>query len=350
MSEAWSSNATLDEIAGSLRDADDVTLLTHEKPDGDALGSTLALALALTRIGVDAAPVYTGAWSARFDPIVGSTPVVRLGAEPDLSRLPESPGVIVITDTGAWSQLAKVRPWLEPRTERAIVLDHHLHGDASVAPRRHIDTRDAAVCQSVALLCRRLLCVDRVDELPATIAEPLYLGLATDTGWFRHANVSPAVLRQAADLLDAGADHARLYRLTEQSESPCRLRLIGRALSSMDLIADGAGAITTLSLADIKECGSSGDDTGGLADMPLSIGSVRASATVTEVSARRAKVSLRSKSGDGDSATIDVNRVARALGGGGHAQAAGARIDAPLADARARVTRALEAALRESAP
>lgn len=342
----WVSTSTLDEIADALRNAPDAVLLTHEKPDGDALGSTLALARALTRLGADATPVYSGAWSARFDPIVGATPVLRLGETPDLSALPDDPAVIVIADTGAWSQLTTVRPWLEPRVERAVVLDHHLHGDPGVAPRRHIDTGDAAVCQSVALLCRRLLCVDRIDELPASIAEPLYLGLATDTGWFRHSNVSPEALRLAADLLDAGADHARLYRLIEQSESPCRLRLIGRALASMALIAGGAGAVITLSLEDVKACGASGDDTGGLADMPLAIGSVRASATITEIGARRAKVSLRSKSADGDEPAVDVNRVARALGGGGHAQAAGARLDLPLDEARARVIDALEAALQ----
>ena len=346
MPDTWITNTTLDDIAADLRGVSTVALLTHEKPDGDAVGSTLALARALERIGVDATPIYVGGWSARFDPIVGATRALRLSDTPDLATLPESPDRIVIADTGSWSQLAKVRPWLEPRSERAIVIDHHLHGDAGVAPRRHIDTGVAAVCESVATLCRRLLCVDRADELPSMIAEPLYLGLATDTGWFRHSNVTPGALRLAADLLDAGADHARLYRITEQSDSPCRLRLIGRALASLELVADDAGAVIALSRADLHDCCATGEETGGLTDMLLAVASVRVAACLTEVSDTRTKVSFRSKTGDGDFITVDVNRVARTLGGGGHAQAAGARLDLSLGDARARVVAAITDAVR----
>ena len=345
MTDAWKTNTTLDEIAADLRVAAEVVLLTHEKPDGDAVGATLALARTLARIGVPATPVYNGGWSARFDPIVSDTPVLRLGDNPDLTRLPESPARIVIVDTGAWSQLAKVRPWLEPRTDRSIVIDHHLMGDTSTAARRHIDTGVAAVCETIAQLCRRLLGVDRIVEFTPSIAEPLYLGLATDTGWFRHSNVSAHALRLAADLLDAGADHSRLYRLTEQSDNPCRLRLIGRALSSMRLVADDAGAIMTLSRQDLRDCHATGDDTGGLTDMLLSIASVRVAASLTEVGPTRTKISFRSKIGDNGDGAIDVNHIAHTLGGGGHAQAAGARLDLPMDEARQRVERALTDAL-----
>lgn len=344
MTTAWISNTTLDTIATELRDASTIVLLTHEKPDGDAVGSTLALARALTRIGISATPVFIGAWSPRFDPIVKATRVMFLDNDPDLSALPE-PDRIVITDTGSWSQLAKVRPWLESRTSRAIVIDHHLHGDGDTAPMRHIETAVAAVCQTIAELCRLLLCVDRVNELPAFVAEPLYLGLATDTGWFRHSNVTPDVLRMAADLIEAGADHAKLYRLTEQMDDPCRLKLIGRALASMELHANNAAATIVITHDDLKECGANQDDTGGLTDILLTMAPVRVGATLIEVSDTRTKISFRSKTGSNGLSTVDVNQIARQLGGGGHAQAAGARVDMPIAQARQRVAALLSESL-----
>lgn len=346
MTHAWRTNSTLETIASELRDAKSVVLLTHEKPDGDAVGSSLALARSLDKIGVNATPVFVGAWSARFDSIVGSTRALMLGDEPDLAALPADPSHIVITDTGAWSQLAKLRDWLEPQRGKTIVIDHHLHGDEAVATRLHIDTGVGAVCQTIAELCRLLLRVDRVSELPAEIAEPLYLGLATDTGWFRHSNVTPDGFRLAAELLEAGADHAKLHRLTEQTDRPARLRVIGRALSSLQMLGDDAIAIISLTFNDLKASDATLDDAGGLTDMLLTAAPVRAAASVTEVGVNRVKISLRSKTGVGEAPTIDVNQVARKLGGGGHAQAAGVRLDLPIDQARDRVAQALLDAIR----
>jgi len=345
MTNTWLTNTTLDDITEQLRDSQSVVLLTHDKPDGDALGSTLALARALTRLGVEATPVYFGAWPKRFDPIVASTHTLMLGDEPDLDLLPKDPSRIVIADTGAWSQLSKVRPWLEPRAERAVVIDHHLHGDTGTAPARHIETAAAAVCQTIAELCRRLLCVERINELPGDIATPLYLGLATDTGWFRHSNVTPTTLRCAADLLEAGADHSALYRLTEQMERPSRLRIIGRALSSLSLCAEDAVAVMSITRGDLKDVGADSGDSGGLTDMLLSMAPVRVAACLTEVSPTRTKISFRSKTGTDETPTIDVNKIARSLGGGGHAQAAGARLECAIDQAREQTTKAMTDAL-----
>ena len=345
MTSAWLTDIDLSAIAERLRAANSVTLLTHEKPDGDAVGSTVALALALNRIDVSATVAYAGAWTDRFNAIAAGATVIKLGDQPDLSKLPENPDVVVITDTGSWSQLSLVREWLEPRTDRAIVIDHHLHGDAGTAAHRHIDTDAAAVCETVAELCRTVLCLDHARELPRDIADALYLGLATDTGWFRHSNVTPDTLRLAAALLEAGADHAKLFRTTEQQDKPGRLRLFARALSSMELHHDNAIALITLTHDDLHTSGAEMNDAGGLTDMLLTIAQVRVGVSLTEVGEARTKISFRSKTGDGAVRTVDVNKAARTLGGGGHAQAAGARLDLPVAEAKARVLDALKGAL-----
>ncbi len=338
----WSSNATLAEVAARLRSARRVALVTHARPDGDAVGSTLALARALKRIGVRALPAYMGPWTHSFDEIIGDTETVRIGSWAQLPPGGVDPDLICVLDTGSWAQLTECRPWLEKHPERTIVIDHHLHGDPNVGTMRLINWSVAATCQPVAELCQTLLGVAEPAALPRDVAEPLYVGLATDTGWFRHSNVSPAVFSLAAGLLEAGADHTSLFEIIEQSDRPARLRLIGRALSGMDMHADDRVAVLAISRGDMEACGAEVEDTGGLSDLLLTVEKVQVAAVLTELEPRVTKVSLRSKAlRRQGGAFVNVNDVAKTVGGGGHAQAAGAKIKAPIAEAKRRVVAAI---------
>lgn len=339
--EPWGGNASLEEIAGALTRARRVVLLTHSKPDGDAVGSTLALARALHHRRVEAVPVYLNPWSPRFDGVVGPTRVIHEHHHTWADPFLESADAVAVCDTGSWPQLAGARAWLEPRAARTVLIDHHAHGDAAIAAQRHIDTSVAAACELIAELCARVMNVHGPRDLPVEVAEPLYLGVATDTGWFRHSNMSSRTLRLAADLVDAGVDHNRLYRLTEQAERPERLRLMDRALRSLRYLAGSRAALITLTHADFIETGATLDEAGGLNDLPMSVGSVRVTGVLIETEKGDVKVSLRSKAG-GDE--IDVNRIAQTLGGGGHFHAAGARMHVPLAQASERVSEAVERA------
>ncbi|MCA9311609.1 MAG: DHH family phosphoesterase, partial [Phycisphaerales bacterium] len=229
----WSTNTTLERIAVHLLGSRRIALLTHTRPDGDAVGSTIAVARALKHVGREAWPVYTGNWSPRFDPIVGHTPVVyeAPGCWED-SPLNDI-GAVLVLDTGSWSQLTEAHEWLEPRHAQTALIDHHAHGDADVADLRVINTKAAAACEIVGQLCCLIVGVDSPTQLPADIAEPLYVGLATDTGWFRHSNVSPAAFRLAGDLLEAGVDHDRIFEMVEQNDRPARLALMQKALASL---------------------------------------------------------------------------------------------------------------------
>lgn len=345
---AWGSTRTLDEIAASLRGLKRVAVMTHARPDGDAVGSTLAAARTLRMIGVEAWPVYMGLWSKRFDAVVGETKVVHqhhsVFKEAPLSDIDD----VLILDTGSWNQLSDAKAWLEPRTARAMVIDHHAHGDASVAAARYVETTAAAACEIVAGLCTKLLGLPTPARLPQEIAEPLLLGLATDTGWFRHSSTSAHVLRLAGDLVDAGARHNWLYQAVEQGDEPTRLRLVGRALDSLEMIGDGKVAMVTIRKRDIEETGGSLDDAGGLTDLPMAVGSVRVAVSVVEVEPNLTKVSFRSKAGTaplivGQPALldVDVNALAQTLGGGGHRHAAGAKMHMPLAEAVVKVRQAV---------
>lgn len=342
---AFTANATERDIADRLRKAGRIVVLTHAKPDGDAVGSSLALTRTLQHLGKTATPVFFPPWPSRMDPIVGATPLIHarhgMWDDPALQDI----DTVAVVDTGSWTQVADARPWLEPRAAQAVIIDHHAHGDPEMAPLRLIDVSAAAAAQIVARVSRELLGLRSFSELPLEVAEPLYLGLATDTGWFRHANVTADVLRLAADLIDAGVDQNRLYRQIEQNDSPNRLALIQRALAGMQLSANNRVAVITITLADAAASEASQDELGGLADLPQTIGSVRAAAVLTELEPQLVKVSLRSKAAEPGQQWVDVNAVAKQFGGGGHVHAAGAKIRLPLAEAREKVTKALVDAL-----
>jgi phosphoesterase RecJ-like protein len=347
---AWASTIDLPALAAWLRSRRRVVVLTHVKPDGDAVGSTIAVtrALNLMRPGTPgkpfATPWYFGPLPDWFEGVRGATEfrVITEQERAEHDRREEPDGVLIL-DTGTWSQLHDVREWLLARPEACAVLDHHRQGDADVAARRVVVTQAAAVCEPGAELCRLLLGKSAVRELPGEIAEPLYLGLATDTGWFQHSNVTPGALRLAADLMEAGVEHSRLFELVEQRDRPGRLRLMALGLKSLELLNNETVAVMTLRLSDFHEARAAPTDSGGFVELALGVGTVQVSCLITEAFVQEGgtnitKVSLRSKSGP---SAPDVNEVAKKLGGGGHVRAAGAKVSAGLEETRRRVVEAL---------
>lgn len=342
----WTSNSDLASLATWLRTCKRVVVLTHVKPDGDAVGSTTAAARAINlAAGREVAiPWYWGPLPDWMPSIIKGV-THRIIDEQNRADHDdrEDPDGILILDTGSWTQLHEVREWLLHRTSIAAVIDHHKQGDADVAARRVIQSDSAAVCEPVAELCRLLLNKPRLNQLPTEVAEPLYLGLATDTGWFKHSNVSPAALRTAAELLEAGVDHSSLYERIEQRDRTSRLKLMARALSSLELHDHDRIAILTLTLKDFHDCHAASTDTGGFSELALSAEKVQVCVLITEAfihpgDGNITKVSFRSKDGPN---SIDVNAAAKKLGGGGHIRAAGAKVSANIADTRKHVLAAL---------
>jgi len=337
----WSTNASLEAIADRIKRSRSLVCFTHSKPDGDAIGSTLALARAAERIGIQASVVYLAPFPPRFLPLLGETNVIHENESCwSRSELLDA-DAIAILDTGSWNQVETAKAYIERRTSMAVLVDHHAHGNGDIASNRFINTAAASCCEIVAELCRIMLGVASCRDLPAEVAEPLYLGVATDTGWFRYSNTTPATLRLAADLIDAGAHHVTLFQMSEQNDQPSRLRLVTRALANMKLLADNRVALIPLSKKDIEETGAQPDDTGGLSDLPNSVSSVRVVATLVEVNSSLVKLSLRSKPPREGESLVDVNKIAQTFNGGGHVHASGAKLKMSLAEAVAAVTKAL---------
>jgi bifunctional oligoribonuclease and PAP phosphatase NrnA len=351
---AWESSTTVEELARWLRQRKRIVILTHVKPDGDAVGSTMAVARALNmQKGAPsepgwprATPWYWGPLPDWMKDVAGETPYrfISEADRADHDPAPE-PDAVVILDTGAWSQLHEVREWLLERHDAAAIVDHHRQGDADVAPRRLIMTQAAAACEPAAELCRLILGLERIEDLPVEIATPLYLGICTDTGWFRHSNVTPEVMRLAASLLETGVNHSDLFETVAQQDRLSRLRLMTRALESLEMHNDNRVAIMTLRLSDFHDAHAAPIDSGGFSDLAMGVGSVDVCVVLTEAYVHEGeggnitKVSLRSKNRPG---SPDVNEVARKLGGGGHMRAAGAKVSADLETTRQMLLEALK--------
>jgi bifunctional oligoribonuclease and PAP phosphatase NrnA len=338
----WTTNTTIAQVAARLKDAKSVALITHFKPDGDALGSTLAVTRSLNLLGIDAKAWYYGALPNWADLAAGDAPHTLLEA---LQKPTQDADLVLVMDTGSWGQLAEARPWLEGKADHTIVMDHHLAGDPEIASMRIVDTLAAAICETAASLCVALLDVEGPAHLPPPIAELLYLGIATDTGWFRFSNTTPDTMRLAAALLEAGTDQPRVYRMVELCERTSRLKLMARALASLEFYNDDTIALMSITQADMHAAKAAPGDAGGFADLALAVETVRVAGVLSETptmdgEAPRTKVSLRSKAMGDDS--IDVNKVTGQLGGGGHARAAGARINGTIDDAKARLIEALK--------
>lgn len=343
-------------IAAWLTDKRKIAVITHVKPDGDAVGSSISLTRALNlaqkNIGI-ASPPRARAWYFGPRPswmkrIVGDTPATNIESFDEIEH--ESCDAVVIVDTGSWSQLEMIKPWLEQQRGKIAIIDHHAQGDAAITDRRVVDVASAAACQPVAELCRVILNKRTLRELPVEVAEPLYLGLATDTGWFKHSNVKPNVMETAAALLATGVDHAALYVNIEQRERLPRLKLLARALASLELHDQNRIAVMSLTKKDFSDTGAQPADAGGFADHSQTLESVLVTAVLTEADpsefgmsagpdASLTKISMRSKAVPG---SADVNAAAKELGGGGHVRAAGAKLYADLPTTKTKVLESIK--------
>ena len=331
----WGSTTDASGIAARLSAARRAVIVTHGKPDGDAIGSTLAVARALALKGAWAEVWYIGPTSPWVEPLVAKTPArVFEPANPATGPKLDDFDTLVCVDTGTWSQLSEFKGWMPAFGSRAVIIDHHLHGDPEVAAMRLVETKAASCTQVLAPVLCKLLGRDNPSELPVEVAEPLYLGLATDTGWFRYSSVTRETMVLGGELLAAGVEHTKLYRVIEQQDQPGRWKLLGRSLSSLEIHGNGRIAVQTLLAKDFTDTGATRNDTTGFADMVLAVASVQASAVIVEGEdngasaaggATISKISMRTKPGPD---AIDANKLLGALGGGGHARAAGAKVKA----------------------
>lgn len=289
-------------------------IVSHRRPDGDALGAMLGLAEALGQMQVEPLVTLFEAVPARYAFLVADRDLHRWDRECTVLR--DTCDALVIVDTCSYAQLEPLREFLD-RAPRTLVIDHHPTGDGiglRAGDLRLIDDHAGAVC----LLIAEWIQVARLRTTP-TIATALFTGLATDTGWFRFSNANARELRSGARLIEAGAQSHKIYDAVFQREPAAKLRLIGRMLQQMALHADGKIALLTLRRADFDAVGADRTMTEDLVNEATRLANTELTILVMEEPDGSVRANFRSKT------RVNVARLAQRFGGGGHARAAGAR-------------------------
>jgi phosphoesterase RecJ-like protein len=303
-------------IAAALQRSGSVLLSVHKNPDGDALGSQLALMLALDKLGKS----VTG---QNLDPV------------PEIYRfLPGSGRIKVGTHFSSRFDAVVVLDADPPRTglfesavpaDILINLDHHVTNPRQW-PLTWLDADAAATGELVCELIRELnVPIDR------DIALCLYTSIFTDTGSFRYSNTSAKSMRIAADMIEAGADPWLVTENVYESFAYRRLKLLGSVLSSIDRSDDGRAAWVVVTEELFRQNNASAEDTDNFINFVRSTKGVEVAVLFRQTAERQFKISLRSKG------RVDLSGLAQSFGGGGHKNAAGATIDGELSDVQARV-------------
>lgn len=329
----YESNITLQAAANLIRKAKSVVVTTHAKPDGDAFGSVIALCEVLKRQQMDVTALFMPPIPRGLMGLVGELEITTFE---DGCQLPDA-DLYIVADTGAWSQVSPIGEQLQTRLDKTLVIDHHISGDLQ-AKHRFIDSKAAACCEIIAQFVDELMA--HVFEDPI-VSNALYVGIATDTGWFKFSNTRPQTHELAARMIAAGVDHAALYGQSEQTERPEKLKLMTRALDSLELLGDASAAVMVLRKNDFTQTGALPEETERFVDIPQMVSTVEVVAIICEpLDDGPIRISFRSKPGPD---AVNVADLAAYFGGGGHARAAGAKFNGTVDQVLAKVRKLLTA-------
>jgi len=308
-----------------LRDARRVLLTSHRNPDGDAIGSELALAELASAFGIE---------------------TVIVNRDPAPISLTELPGVetVVVADSlpGDFPEGFDLVVTVEcPELDRAgfdgldrlpiLNIDHH-KGNPAYGEVNYLDDEAPAVGQMVWTMFKTAGVEPSVDAAINT-----YVALTTDTGDFRYSNARPRAFRAAAEMVERGADPPTISEWVHDGRSEASVRLLGEALKTLRFLCDGRLASLAVDEAAFARAEADSTDTDEIINIPRAVAGVEAVIFCKQWEPGLVKVSLRSRGG------VDVQRVAAKFGGGGHTNAAGCSFETDLETARS----SLEASLTE---
>jgi phosphoesterase RecJ-like protein len=312
------------QIADALRARRRFVISSHTRPDGDSIGSSLAMAYALRAMGKTADVVHA-------DPAPG--PLRQFPGVPEIEIATEVKDDYDAAIVMECSDLARTGV---TGLDRAFVIniDHH-PGNSGYGDLRWFDS-SAAACGEMVFEVVKALGVPLSHE----IAIHVYVAILTDTGSFHYSNISPRTFEICRETLEAGVDPVLVARNVYDSNHMGRLKLFGAVLSAMQIDSTGRIAIVYLDHEMARAAGGTYEDTEGLINLPLTVKEIQAVVFFKQVEGDIYRVSMRSK---GD---IDVAAVAKEFGGGGHKNAAGCTavggIDTLQKDFIGRIERAID--------
>jgi bifunctional oligoribonuclease and PAP phosphatase NrnA len=306
----------LQAVVAALREHDRFLVVTHENPDGDALGSLLATTLTLRELGKDVEMYLGGSGALPREYAFMHLDGLRRNLPDDLERR-----VLVAVDC---AKADRMGPDPEPVERASLVLNIDHHHDNTRFGDVNLIVADASSTGEVLRDLIRELGVELTPEL----AEPLYIALVTDTGRFQYTNTTPKSLRLAAELVEAGADVHAVFQQVYESVEFAKLKLLARALERARVLEGGLIIVSHLLRTDFAEVGAAEPYSEGIIDYLRAVEGAELAALIREPPRNDGptrRVSLRASVDE-----LDVSAIARMFGGGGHRQAAGFSSDASM--------------------
>lgn len=295
----------LNSAAEFLKSNNNFLILVHGNPDGDTLGCGLALKEALASLG-KTARVCCG------DPVPK-----KFGYMGETDSDDFTPDTVIAVDVADPKLLGKAFE-AKYADKVDLCIDHH-GSNILYAERTLLDPKAAAACEIILQLIREL-----DVEITKSIADCIYTGLTTDTGCFRYSNVTPRTMRMAADMIEAGAENAKINTVMFETKTKTYVALERLALDGMKMYFDGKCAFVTITQEMYRISGSDESEVDAIAAIPRQIEGVLVGVTMREKTDGTYKVSMRSGE------TVNVSEICALMGGGGHPRAAGCTVNGDL--------------------
>jgi len=310
-----------------LKNATNILIVCHQRPDGDTLGSGLCLYFLAKALNKNPYIVSDSEVPSQYGFMQG---IEHLNADYKKIKF----DLTIVVDCADSLRMGKFQDYA--KSTLSVNIDHHKTNDR-FAKYNVVDENASSTCQLVySILKTEKLFADKSipKETKAIMATSLMVGLSTDTGHFMHSSVDSKVLETATELSKLGANIHEISSNIYRSRSKEKVLLLSKALSNLRFFNDDQICIMSLTLKDFETASQSPLDTEGFIDFGLSIKSTMVSVTITQSEENFYKVSFRSKG-------IDVSRVASVFGGGGHTRAAGCAVHGKYEDVKDKVLKAI---------
>lgn len=307
-------------IINKIKESQKIAILSHIMPDGDNIGSSLALYTALERAGKQVAYILDDEIPRTYRFLKNSDKTQRPGTEGDFD-------LVIALDCGDVERLGSAKRYLEGRF--VINIDHHISNTA-FGDYNMVDSNASATGEIIYQIIRIL-----GIPMDKDISECLYTAIVTDTGQFQYSNTTSVTHQIAGDLINNGVSAPEMYEKLYQNNPIEKIYLMKEALDSLEFYNNGSISCITLTKKQIEASGAKDSDSEGIINLAREIENVEVAIFFRELGDDGVKVGFRSKK------VIDVCEIAKQFGGGGHVRASGCTVKGPIGEVKEKVVQAV---------
>jgi phosphoesterase RecJ-like protein len=304
----------ISDIVKKIKKSKSTGIITHINPDGDAIGSTLALGLALKKLGLDVGIIKNDDFPSKYEFLPGRELMVECEA------VSHFPATLVALDCGDADRLGKGRVFLE-KAETVINIDHHV-SNTMFGNMNFVDANAAATAEIVYQVIKLL-----GSKIDVKIATCLFTAIVADTGCFRYDNTTQVTHTICGELISLGVKSNYVCTRVFHERTLSQTRVLGKAIETIKMYHGGRTAVMTVTKKMMEETGTTQGDLENVIDFARDIAGVKVAVLLKEIDENTIRIGFRSKE------EADVSAIARKFGGGGHKRASGCTVEMPLAEA-----------------